>query len=63
MQEFADGTRESTDSSKVTVTFAEAGKATEVKLRHEAIRTEDARRGVGGGWNGCFGRLADLVAE
>ncbi|MHA7777525.1 SRPBCC family protein [Roseibium sp. M-1] len=62
VQEFADGTRESTDSSRVSVTFTEAGKATEVKLRHEAIKTEDARRGVGGGWDGCFGRLAELVA-
>ena len=60
--EFADGTREATDTSRVSVTFTQVGKATEVKLRHEAIRTEDARRGVGGGWNGCFGRLADLVS-
>jgi len=63
VQEFADGTREATDSSKVTVLFAEAGKATEVKLRHEAIKTEDARRGVGGGWDGCFIRLVEFVAE
>jgi len=62
VQEFADGRREATDSSRVTVTFTETGKATEVKLRHEAIKTEDARRGVGGGWDGCFGRLAELVA-
>lgn len=61
VQEYADGTREATDTSRVSVTFTEVGKATEVKLRHEAIKTEDARRGVGGGWNGCFGRLADLV--
>ncbi|MCK7613488.1 SRPBCC family protein [Roseibium sediminicola] len=63
VQEFADGTREATDSSKVTVLFEEAGKATEVKLRHEAIKTEDARRGVGGGWNGCFLRLVEFVVE
>ncbi|MEM5581891.1 SRPBCC domain-containing protein [Roseibium sp. AS2] len=62
VQEFANGERDATDSSKVIVTFLEAGKATEVKLRHEAIKSEDARRGVGGGWNGCFGRLADFVA-
>ncbi|WP_299817331.1 SRPBCC domain-containing protein [uncultured Roseibium sp.] len=62
VQEFADGRREATDASHVTVTFTETGKATEVRLRHEAIKTEDARRGVGGGWDGCFGRLADLVA-
>jgi len=61
VQEFADGTREATDSSRVIVTFSEAGKATEVELRHEAIKTEDARRGVGGGWNGCFVRLEGLV--
>ncbi|MEM9632941.1 MAG: SRPBCC domain-containing protein [Pseudomonadota bacterium] len=63
VQEFADGTREATDSSKVAVTFTQMGKATEVKLRHEAIKTEDARRGVGGGWDGCFGRLAAFVAD
>jgi uncharacterized protein YndB with AHSA1/START domain len=63
VQEFADGRREATDSSKVSVTFTEAGKATEVKLSHEAIKTEDARRGVGGGWDGCFGRLAELVSQ
>lgn len=55
VQEFADGRHEATDSSMVSVTFTQAGKATEVKLLHEAIKTEDARRGVCGGWDGCFG--------
>ncbi|MEP4767737.1 MAG: SRPBCC domain-containing protein [Roseibium sp.] len=63
VQEFADGTREATDTSHVAVTFTAAGKATEVRLRHEAIKSEDARRGVGGGWSGCFGRIAGLVAK
>ncbi|WP_428643392.1 SRPBCC family protein [Roseibium sp.] len=63
VQQFADGRREATDTSKVSVTFTEAGKATEVRLSHEAIKSEDARRGVGGGWNGCFGRLANFVSE
>lgn len=58
VKEFADGTRETTDTSKVAVTFTPSGKATEVRLCHEAIKTEDARHGVGGGWNGCFERLA-----
>lgn len=62
VQEFADGTREATDTSQVAITFTEAGKATEVKLRHEAIKSEDARRGVGGGWNGCFKRLDEIVS-
>lgn len=63
VQEFADGKREATDSSRVIITFTEAGQATEVTLRHEAIRSEDARRGVGGGWNGCFLRLVTLVQD
>ena len=63
VQEFADGTREATDSSKVAVTFTQAGKATEVRLSHEAIKTEDARQGVGGGWNGCFKRLTTFVSN
>ncbi|WP_298959527.1 SRPBCC domain-containing protein [uncultured Roseibium sp.] len=63
VKEFADGTRETTDTSKVAVTFTAAGKATEVRLSHEAIKTEDARHGVGGGWNGCFERLSDFVKE
>jgi len=63
VQEHADGTRETSETSRVLVTFTEAGKATEVRLRHEAITTEDARRGVGGGWSGCFGQLAELVAK
>ncbi|PVB61661.1 SRPBCC domain-containing protein [Labrenzia sp. 011] len=62
VQEFTDGRREATDSSRVVITFTQAGKATEVKLRHEAIRTEDGRRGVGGGWDGCLARLAELLA-
>ncbi|KZM48478.1 SRPBCC domain-containing protein [Labrenzia sp. OB1] len=63
VKEFADGTRDATDSSRVIVTFRKAGKATEVNLRHEAIKTEDARRGTGGGWNGCFEYLADFFTQ
>jgi uncharacterized protein YndB with AHSA1/START domain len=63
VQEFNDGTREATDTSKVAVTFTQVGKATEVRLCHEAIKSEDARQGVGGGWNGCFGRLVDFVSK
>lgn len=63
VQEFADGTREATDTSRVRVTFTRAGNATQVRLRHEAIRTEDARRGVGSGWTRCLGYLVDFVSD
>ena len=63
VKEFANGTRETTDTSKVAITFTASGKATEVSLCHEAIKSEDARHGVGGGWNGCFERLRDFVGE
>lgn len=61
--EFADGQREATDSSRVSVLFLAAGAATEVKLHHEAIKTESARFNVGDGWSGCFNRLDGFVAD
>lgn len=54
---FEDGRSESTDASKVTVTFDERDDGTLVRLVHEAIKTEDGRKGVGGGWEGTFVRL------
>ncbi|WP_153768296.1 SRPBCC domain-containing protein [Labrenzia sp. CE80] len=63
VQEFADGSREATDSSLVTITFAAVGDATEVRLYHSAIKSEDARRGVGGGWSSCFDRIASLLTN
>lgn len=58
---FTDGRREETDRSHVTVTFTAAGEATEVRLHHAEIKTESARFGVGGGWDGCFGLLKDYL--
>ena len=54
---FEDGRQESTDASKVTVTFEDRDDGAFVRLVHEAIKTEDGRLGVGGGWNGSFVRL------
>ncbi len=54
---FEDGRSESTAASKVTVTFDEREDGTLVRLVHEAIKTEDGRKGVGGGWEGTFVRL------
>jgi len=61
--EHADGTRQETDRSFVTITFAPAGKATEVNLRHEAIKSVDGRLGVGTGWDGCLHRIAGYLAQ
>ncbi len=55
---FEDGRTESTDASKVTVTFEDKPEGTLVRLVHEAIKTEDGRLGVGSGWNGTFVRLS-----
>ncbi len=60
---FADGRTESTDASKVTVTFEQRDDGTLVRLVHEAIKTEDGRKGVGGGWNGTFVRLYATFGE
>jgi len=58
---FEDGRSESTAESKITVTFDERTEGTLVRLVHEAIKTEDGRIGVGGGWNAGFVRLEQMI--
>lgn len=54
------GEPEVTHPSKVSVTFTPDGAATRIDLRHEAIRSEDGRLGVGRGWEACFTSLQSL---
>jgi uncharacterized protein YndB with AHSA1/START domain len=63
VREFADGRREATPTSRVTVRFEPAGKATRIHLRHEGISSQDARFGVGQGWNESLARLQAFIAE
>ncbi|MEM9443483.1 MAG: SRPBCC domain-containing protein [Pseudomonadota bacterium] len=58
---FDDGQRETTPRSQVTVTFEPKAEGTFVRLVHEAIREEDARKGVGRGWNAGFGHLRTML--
>lgn len=59
--EHASGEREETPSSRVEVTFTADGDGTQVYLVHSGISTEDARKGIGGGWNSSFGKIAALT--
>lgn len=59
----ANGEREATPDSQVEVTFTPRGKGTYVRLVHSAVRSEDARRGIGGGWEAAFGSLASALDE
>jgi uncharacterized protein YndB with AHSA1/START domain len=54
--------REATPESRVEVEFTEKGKGTHVRLVHSAIRTEDGRKGVGGGWEASFGSLEAMLS-
>ena len=63
LRENADGTREETEASKVTITFTADGAATLVHLKHENILTEDGRLGVGRGWGACLENLTGLVGS
>lgn len=54
---FPDGRVEKTPASEVTVTFEPVDGGTFVRLVHAAIRAEDARKGVGQGWNASFGAI------
>jgi len=56
----ADGAREETPASKVEVSFTAQGKGTSVRLVHAGLNSEDARRGVGGGWTAAFRHLTAL---
>ncbi len=57
----ANGEREATPYSRVEVTFTAKGKGTYVRLVHSAVRSEDARRGIGGGWEAAFTFLVDAL--
>lgn len=59
VRDFADGRREATPESTVSVTFRATEGGTTIALTHADISTEDARKGVGGGWAGSFERLKD----
>ena len=60
---FADGRREATHASRVSVTFTPHGKSTRIDLRHEAIEKEDGRLGVGKGWTLSFTSLEKLFVH
>ena len=57
------GKREETPVSKVEVNFSPKGSGTWLKVMHSGIRTEDARKGVGGGWTSSFTQIMDLLQE
>jgi len=49
------------EESLVTVKFRDLGGSTEVTLTHELLKTEDVRKSVVAGWNGCFDKLAECL--
>jgi uncharacterized protein YndB with AHSA1/START domain len=59
----ANGEREATPYSQVEVNFTPKGKGTNVRLVHSAVQSEDARRGIGGGWEASFVTLAHELGE
>ena len=61
--ESADGEREASPESRVEVEFAPKGSGTSVRLVHSAVRSEDARKGIGGGWQASFSSLTELMAR
>jgi uncharacterized protein YndB with AHSA1/START domain len=63
VREHADGKREETPDSKVTVTFRADGASTHVHLRHEGILHQDGRLGVGRGWDATFEHLGDWLKQ
>jgi len=58
-----DGVVEATKESRVTVSFSSAEGGTRLSLLHEGILTEDARKGVGGGWGGAMQVLDAFLSE
>lgn len=56
--DYANGEREATPYSRVEVDFTAKGKGTWIRLHHSAISNNDARKGIGGGWEAAFGHLA-----
>ncbi len=57
----ANGEREATPYSRVEVSFTPRGKGTFVRLVHSAVRSEDARQGIGRGWEAAFGFLTGAL--
>lgn len=62
VRDHADGRREETPESKVTVTFRGKGVSTHLHLRHEGIVRQDGRLGVGKGWDATFEHLGDWLS-
>lgn len=57
----ANGEREATPYSRVEVNFTPKGKGTYVRLVHSAVRDQDARRGIGGGWEAAFASMVNAL--
>lgn len=60
VRDFADGRREATQVSTVSITFQATEGGTVLALRHENV-SDAARQGVGGGWGDSFARLAEVL--
>lgn len=60
LQTDEEGRRSLSEYSQVEVNFKPKGKGTFIRLVHSAIREEDMRRGVGGGWNAAFTHMTAL---
>jgi len=58
--ETADGERDATPESRVSVVFEREGDRTRLHLRHEGIQREGARRNVGHGWVETFNHLREI---
>jgi len=59
----ANGEREATPYSRVEVNFTPKGMGTYVRLVHSAVRDQDARRGIGGGWKSAFASMANALDQ
>jgi len=57
----ANGERDASPYSRVEVNFTAKGKGTYVHLIHSEVRSDDARRGIGGGWEASFGSLGEVL--
>ena len=57
----ANGKQEKTSDSRVEVIFSAKGNGTDVRLIHSAISNDDARKGIGGGWESAFASLLDMI--
>ncbi len=57
----ANGEREATPYSRVEVIFTAKGSGTYVRLVHSEVGSEDARRGIGGGWEAAFTFMGDAL--